>query len=165
MKSIQLKWILAILLSAILVVAQAKGNKSPVHSQQSADNFLTRFFDWVADLARPVHGEFKIDGFSDGEPPLALINKQSLLGVSNEIEQIVYLIQHDAKLRAEVYRLVYNDAKSTTDCDCDNEDQVCGNAARAKNAAFVYLLGIDDNGNVLDGTTSPTRDFFRQRAI
>ncbi|MDP3929892.1 MAG: hypothetical protein Q8R57_12785 [Bacteroidota bacterium] len=42
---------------------------------------------------------------------------------------------------------------------------MCLNASRAKNAAFVYLLGVDENGNSLDGIDDPGRDFFRQRAI
>lgn len=127
-------------------------------------NPITDFFDWLTDLAKPVHGKFTIGGKSNGDAPLAMFNKQSYIGMTLEIESIINLITQSNSKTKSLYAELYLDAKNTTSISCE-EIGVCKNAARAKNAAFVYLLGVDENGLPLDGVDDPGRDFFRQRAI
>jgi len=167
-KNLLLQFTLFILISiSIRNNLCAKPNKiftEVISSNNNKINPITDFFDWLTDLVKPVHGKFTVNGKSNGDAPLAMFNKQTYIGMSLEIESIINLITDINSKTQSTYKDIYKDALITDNLSC-GEIGVCKNAARAKNAAFVYLLGVDENGDSLDGIGDPGRDFFRVRAI
>ncbi len=105
---------------------------------------------------------YREGGSTNRNPPLSIFDR----GLD------VYLIQRE-KIRTNIisekesyksiYNEIYTNAKNgSTSTNC--ESTVCGIAKLAKDAAFIYLMGFDENGANLDGVGDPGRQYFYDKA-
>jgi hypothetical protein len=110
--------------------------------QTAKANWFGDFFDWISGGRN--YGLYREGGSTNRNPPLSTFDR----GLD------VYLIQRE-KIRTNIisekesyksiYNEIYTNAKNgsiSTNC----ERTVCGIAKLAKDAAFIYLMGFDENG-------------------
>ena len=124
------------------------------------------FVDWAMSPVRPVWGKYSEGGNTNRFPPLSTFDRGA----------DVYWVQRE-KIRTniknntstyydKIYKQIYKSAFEGETINKCGDHGVCVNAKIAKDAAFVYLMGFDENGDDLDGIGSrdPGRQFFYDKA-
>ncbi|MFN9108663.1 MAG: hypothetical protein ACK5XN_01095 [Bacteroidota bacterium] len=120
----------------------------------------------------------KIDGGTYGHPYTTFDRKNGLTFEQTIVRIRLNIIDDKGNVTRpvyETYQTLYNSAN--TSINTNNDDGLINTtsgsnnysqmAQWAKNNAFVFLIGLDGNGNYLDSTdpTGATRNAFKNRAL
>jgi hypothetical protein len=83
------------------------------------------------------------------------------------MERIRERIRINGSSEKALYERIFNEAGTTTIDNCNSGNGFCTSATRAKASAFVYLVGLNKEGNQLDGSDmhGPIRRGYRDRAL
>jgi hypothetical protein len=128
-----------------------------------AQNIFQRFGNWVIEIGKPVHGEFRVGGKSNTSTPLVYFDRNLILIYNlNSLKDNIALGPNEA--RRHYKASVFDRATLEVTSDCD-DGSVCQNAEISKCAAYVYLLNLDDGGDPLPATGDFTREKFREKAV
>lgn len=118
------------------------------------------FWSGLALLWQPVWGKYAEGSATDNTVPLTTFNREK---TSEKITAIRQGIVNTGEYAA-LYIRIYNNAIGSV-AACSGGTAICEAARQGKDAAFVYLIGVDKDGNPLDETTNPRRSWFRSRAF
>lgn len=116
-----------------------------VSNAQKPANWFSDAWDWLSQAWKPVHGIYSEGGSTNRGTPLASADRQI------EIQTLRSLLTNKIKAGSdfdpiikEIYIKIYDNANAALGSHTDKG--VCVNASIAKDAAFVYWLGIDETG-------------------
>jgi hypothetical protein len=134
--------------------------QSPVAKAGWWDDFV----DWALSPVRPVWGKYSEGGNTNRFPPLSTFDRGADVYLTQR-EKIRYNVIHSIASYDTIYAIIYNNAKNTSTASKCGDRGVCENAKIAKDAAFVYLMGFDENGDdLIGGIHDPGRQFFYDKA-
>jgi len=112
------------------------------------------FVDWITSPVRPVWGKYSEGGSTNRDPPLSTFDRGPDV-YWEQREKIRYNIKNHIADYNKIYEGIYFPACTTSTSSTCGDKGVCVNAKIAKDAAFVYLMGFDENGDDLDGNGDP----------
>ncbi len=118
---------------------------SKVAKTRKTLNWFGDAWDAVTSLFQPVWGTYTEGGSTNNTLPLTTFERIPDITVF-KTDIIKYIANKDNGYY-EIYLEIYNNAKGATTASCGDAG-VCALAARAKDAAFVYLIGVDENGDI-----------------
>jgi len=128
--------------------------------------WLDDFIDWATSPLRPVWGKYSEGGNTNRFPPLSTFERGPDVYAEQrkKIRDNIKLTD-DPLWYKRIYKIIYDNAKNgSTSTKCGDRG-VCENAKIAKDAAFVYLMGFDENGDdLIGGVHDPGRQFFYDKA-
>lgn len=133
---------------------------SKVAKTRKTLNWFGDAWDAFTSLFQPVWGTYTEGGSTNNTLPLTTFERIPDITVF-KTDIIKYIANKDNGYY-EIYLKIYNNAKGATTASCGDAG-VCELAARAKDAAFVYLIGVDENGDTLTESTTPKRSFFKDQ--
>jgi hypothetical protein len=131
-------------------------------------DFLNDLWDIISSPFKPVWGKYEEDNMRS-EGPYFLFNRSSgnASDVQKEMKTIRDRIRVENSKEREIYSKILEVAGTTTINNCSSGEALCESATRAKASAFVYLVGLDANGILLDtpDTHGTIRRGYRDRAL
>jgi hypothetical protein len=128
------------------------------------------FIDAVTSIWQPVWGKYTEGGSTNKNAPLTTFNRNpDVYWEQREKIRFNVKLLNDKLYYKHIYSDIYNNAKTGNEnATCPGGQSVCSLAKLAKDAAFVYLMGFDDNGLDLDSTTGVGRNdrhLFHDKAV
>jgi len=136
--------------------------KQPKNTSKSSD-----IFDFVRDvidaLLPPVWGYYTEDG-QRTEGPYFLFDRKAegAAYVQKQMDSIRGRIRVIGSNEQLLYKQIIDYAGTSSISSCDEADKFCSNTSIAKASAFVYLVGLNENGDTL---STADRNGYRDRAI
>lgn len=125
-------------------------------------NWFTDVIEWITSPVRPVWGKYSEGGSTNRYPPLTTFDRGPDV-YWKQREDIRYNIIHSVASYDTIYKKIYEQANNVSvSSKCSDDNVICANAKTAKDAAFVYLMGFDDNG---DDLSAPARQAFYDKAV
>ena len=133
--------------------------QSPVAKAGWWDDFVN----WAMSPVRPVWGKYSEGGSTNRFPPLSTFDRGADVYAEHR-KNIKFNVTNQLNDYKKIYSEIYFKACTTSTATRCGNVGLCNNAKIAKDAAFVYLMGFDENGNDLDGIDDPGRQFFYDKA-
>ncbi len=135
---------------------------------------LEIIIDWVASLFNSSYGKYTDDTKNQDGPYFLFDRSPNGLPISEQLQQLRNKIMGKDATNTiiasnnydSIYKTILDNATNNTPSNC-NKFSVCEGAAIAKNAAFVYIVGIGLNldGNFEYFTDINLRNGYRDKAI
>jgi hypothetical protein len=148
------KFVMIIFFITIITI-QAKANK-PLQSSKKEQyaaggigDFIKTVVNGVLDIGRPVWGSYTVSG-QNNSAPIALFKRTSFEKDKAEIIQQIQTTGSDfKKIYSNVYIKATNNYTYTLPASTGGAQIYESRATFAKNAAFVLVLGVDQDGEPL----------------
>lgn len=111
-------------------------------------------------MANAQHGAYTEHGY-DNASPLAVFDKKRSL--QSQLDTVRSWVIGEKFNYNEIYRDLYSNANSGSEnCNCPSGKTMAGGPSTAKDAAFVYLIGLNQLGQAL---SNEDRASFRNKAL
>jgi hypothetical protein len=141
-------------------IAYTNISNAKVVKAQKAYNWFGDAWEAFTSLFQPVWGTYTEGGSTNNNLPLTTFERIPDITVFKK--DIVENIAKDDFYYRSIYLTLYTNAQGSNTSSCGDAG-VCELAARAKDAAFVYLIGVDASGAALTESTTPKRSFFKDQ--
>ena len=122
-------------------------------------DFLVDILSFVVNLFLPNHGKY--NEVSRRVPPYTFFDNGDISGLRNTIRDNIINEKFEYK---NLYEKIFNLISDNSLPSCSHGD-VCGEATKAKCAAFVYFIGLDKNKNDLGAIGSTGREYYYNLAV
>jgi hypothetical protein len=145
------------------IIAKSKVNKPKsvklLKKPHGFGDFIGGLMDFVSQLWKPVWGYYEEDNMRKEGPYFLFMNTDNGNAfIKKQMTDLRIKIRIDGSSEREIYKQIFNFAGTTTIDNCIgviipnpiDGSAMCGAAARAKASAFVYLVGLNDTGALLD---------------
>jgi hypothetical protein len=113
-------------------------------------DFIKTVVNGVLDIGRPVWGSYTVSG-QNNSAPIALFKRTTFEKDKAEIIERIKIVDSDfRRIYADIFKIGTNDGMFTLPATTVAAQDYESRATFAKNAAFVLVLGVDQNGNPLN---------------
>jgi len=147
-----------------------KPNKISTNNKpEGFGDFLNDLWDIISSPFKPVWGHYEEENMNN-EGPYFLFNRSSggASYVKYEMDRMRAKIRIVGSSEQLLYEQIFITAGTDPISSCTDAGSFCRNAGVAKASAFVYLVGLDGNGDQLDGSGvfhGTIRQGYRNRAL
>ena len=145
-------------------------NFIPNYLKYSSHKTKVTKYNWFGDfweLFQPIWGTYSEGNTTNDGTPLTTFDRNIDITLIKPI--IIQNIKSNQYNYQNIYSTIIDNATKSSTAACGDAG-VCELAARAKDAAFIYLIGFGINPNTRDTftlteTSNPTRESFKQKAL
>ena len=138
------------------ILPEVKANEAIAKNRQEhmeaagIGDFIKTVVNGVLDIGRPVWGSYTVSG-QNNSAPIALYKRTTFEKDKDEIIKSIQIEESDFQ---KVYKAIFlkgtNENTYTLPASTGSAQDYESRATFAKNAAFVLVLGVDQNGNPLN---------------
>lgn len=95
--------------------------------------------------------------------PYFLFDLQEINAGKNPLPTIRSMIQNNTNNYGDIYTHLFSSVTGNSSNNCSDKEKACPNYMKAKNAAFIWLINLDQNGNPFSSLQA--REDFRIIAL